>query len=196
MADFFIGEIRPFAFGFPPAGWMQCNGQMLYIAQYQALAALIGTRFGGDGKTTFQLPNIQGQVLIGTGQLTGGANYQWGQTGGATTVTITSSTMAAHTHNFNAVSGGGAALTIVSEKNTAGVNGSSFLSSFIGRNNNVPPASLPGTFGYSHTSPAAVALAGNTVSAVGTGGAHNNMGPYVTIEYCIAVMDGEWPSRD
>ncbi|SFK39844.1 phage tail protein, partial [Methylorubrum salsuginis] len=94
----FVGTILPVAFDFPPQGWLLCNGALLNINQYNALYALLGTRYGGNGTTTFALPNLQGRVPINQGQLAGGANYPIGSAGGVETVTLNTQQMPLHTH--------------------------------------------------------------------------------------------------
>jgi len=100
MSTPFLGEIRMFGFNFAPNGWALCNGQTLSISQYAALFSLLGTTYGGNGTTTFQLPNLQGQVPIhqGTG---GGGTYVIGQASGSANVTLLSNQMPAHTHLVN-----------------------------------------------------------------------------------------------
>src|SRR5436305_5480459 len=93
MADPFLSEIRIMSFNFPPKGWALCNGQFLPINQNQALFSLLGTTYGGNGQTTFALPNLRGQVPIHVG-----AGFTLGQTGGSTAVTITQQTMPQHLH--------------------------------------------------------------------------------------------------
>ncbi len=88
MAEPFIGEIRIFGFYFAPLGWAQCAGQLLPIAQNTALFSLLGTNYGGDGKSTFALPNLQGGGLIGTGEALTGTNYDTGQSVGSDNVTL------------------------------------------------------------------------------------------------------------
>ncbi len=92
----FIGQVIPVPYNFAPQGWALCNGQILSIAQNTALFSLLGTAFGGDGKTTFGLPNLQGRVAIDAGQGTGLSNYNPGATGGADSVTLTLNQLAAH----------------------------------------------------------------------------------------------------
>jgi microcystin-dependent protein len=96
--DPFVGEIRAIGFSFAPPGWFLCNGQILAISSYQALFALIGTTFGGNGTSTFQLPDLQGRVPLGVGQGAGLPVYVWGQQGGAASVALTQQQMPAHTH--------------------------------------------------------------------------------------------------
>src|SRR5580692_3068706 len=98
MADQFVGEIRIVPFDFAPLGWALCNGQLLSISQNTALFSLLGTAYGGDGKSTFGLPNLQGRVAIDAGQGTGLRNYNPGATGGADSVTVILNQLAAHTH--------------------------------------------------------------------------------------------------
>jgi microcystin-dependent protein len=94
----YIGAIFSFGFNFAPNGWALCDGRLLAIAQYEALYALIGTTYGGNGTTTFGIPNLQGRVPIGEGQGPGLSNYALGQTGGAESLTLTLNNMPAHTH--------------------------------------------------------------------------------------------------
>src|SRR5215203_378654 len=98
MADPFVGEIRTFGFNFPPTGWAQCNGQLLPISQNTALFALLGTYYGGDGRSTFALPNLQGASPMNQGQGPGSSDRVIGETGGAEYFTLIQSEMPAHTH--------------------------------------------------------------------------------------------------
>ena len=105
MSDAYIGEIQIFPITFIPAGWLLCDGRVLKIQQYQVLAAVIGAVYGGDGKTTFQLPNLLGQAVLGTGQTPvaqGGTYYALGEAAGENqrSVTLSVANMAAHTHTF------------------------------------------------------------------------------------------------
>src|SRR3954464_13483552 len=99
MSEPFLSEIKIVSFNFPPKGWALCNGQFLPINQNQALFALLGTTYGGNGQTTFALPNLRGQVPIHFGQ-----SFTLGQTGGSESVTINQQTMAQHTHILNGTS--------------------------------------------------------------------------------------------
>lgn len=94
----YLATITPWAANFAPMGWMSCSGQLLSIAQYTALYSLIGTTYGGDGQTTFALPDLQGRVAIGAGQGPGLPDFELGQDGGTETNTITTLQMAAHNH--------------------------------------------------------------------------------------------------
>jgi microcystin-dependent protein len=109
MSDQFLGEIRMVGFNFAPVGWLLCNGQLLSISQYAALFALLGTTYGGNGTTTFGLPNLQGRVPVhqGTG---GGGTYVMGELGGNASITLTQAQMPLHTHTVNALSTNAGAL--------------------------------------------------------------------------------------
>lgn len=102
MTSPYIGEVRLIAGNFAPTNWALCNGQQMSIANNETLYALIGTTFGGDGQTTFNLPNFQGRLPIGTGQGTGLPAYSIGQIGGLEQVTLDSNTMASHSHTLSA----------------------------------------------------------------------------------------------
>src|SRR5271168_5273429 len=102
MADPFLAEIRIFGFNFPPNGWAMCNGQILSIAQNTALFSLLGTTYGGDGQTTYALPNLQGAAPLHFGQGVGLSEYNLGDTGGEEEVTLITSQMPAHSHTVNA----------------------------------------------------------------------------------------------
>src|SRR3954470_8202393 len=98
MAEAFIGEIRLFAGNFAPRGWQLCNGQTLPISQYSAVFSLLGTNYGGDGVTTFKLPDFRGRAPISSGQGPNLSSYQLGETGGTENVTILQTQMPAHVH--------------------------------------------------------------------------------------------------
>jgi microcystin-dependent protein len=103
MADQFVAEIRIFGFNFAPTGWAQCNGQLLPISQNTALFSLIGTFYGGDGKSTFALPNLQGSAPMNQGQSGGTSDRTLGEASGSESVTLVQSEMPAHSHALNAV---------------------------------------------------------------------------------------------
>lgn len=104
MADAALGEIRMWAStAYVPFCWSLCDGSLLNIQEYQELYSLIGVTYGGDGKTTFGLPDLRGRVPVGQGKAASGTTYTLGQSGGAETVTLTESNMPMHTHTFNAV---------------------------------------------------------------------------------------------
>jgi microcystin-dependent protein len=107
MANPFVAEIRIFPFNFAPTGWAFCNGQLIPISQNTALFSLLGTTYGGDGKSTFALPNLQGSAPLHPGQGPGLSLYDLGETGGETNVTLLQSEMPAHNHSVQANSGNG-----------------------------------------------------------------------------------------
>lgn len=111
MATPFIGEIRMFAFGRTPVGWQACDGSLLPISQYDALFALIGTLYGGDGQTTFGVPDLRGRVPIHQGQGPGLSNYVIGQVAGTETVTVLPTQMPAHTHTLVATTAAATSVT-------------------------------------------------------------------------------------
>jgi microcystin-dependent protein len=163
--DPFIGEIRPFAFGIIPNGWAPCEGQTLAIAQYQALFALLGTTYGGNGTTTFCLPDLRGRTPIHFS-----ATHPEGQAGGEASHTLVMNELPQHTH---VVYGSNDAPSIPTPVN--GV--------WATRSENAYSATADGNM-----SPAAIATAGSSQ-------AHNNMQPYLPVNFCIALQ-GLWPSRN
>lgn len=169
MADWYLSEIRIFSFNFAPRGWAQCNGQTLSIQQNQALFALIGTAYGGNGTTTFALPDLRGRVPLHFGQQSGGQVYTEGQVGGATSVTLTIATMPQHNHLVNANAAGNV--------NT-------------GSNTAVPGGGATG-YGNSPNTAMNPAMVGNN----GSSQSHPNMQPYLVVNFCIALT-GIFPSRN
>jgi microcystin-dependent protein len=175
MSDQFLGEIRPFAFNFAPQGWALCQGQTLAISQYSALFALIGTYYGGNGTTTFLLPNLQSCVPLSQGTSIQGGTYPIGEFSGAENVTVTMNTMPMHTHTFSGM----------------GANG----------NDNKPVAAAAlanSSTGALYYGPATslTNLNSNAVSLMPPGGGqpHNNIQPSLAINWCIA-MSGIFPTR-
>src|SRR5579885_1380384 len=104
MADPFVAEIRIFPFNFAPLGWARCDGQLLPLSQNTALFSLLGTTYGGDGRATFALPNLQDTTPIGAGQGSGLSNYNLGDSGGEAIVTLTAEQIPNHTHTISASS--------------------------------------------------------------------------------------------
>jgi len=177
MATPFIGEIREAGFSYAPAGWLPCDGRLLQIAQYNVLYTVLGTTYGGDGITTFAIPDLRGRVAVHQGQLNGGSNYAIGQKNGTENVTILPSQMAAHTHAVN-VSTEVATLGAPTSNATwaqATQDGSTILD------------------GYS-AAPGNVSLTPATVSATGGSQPFSVMQPYLTVNYIIAV-EGVFPSQ-
>ena len=176
MSSPFVAEIRMFGFNFAPTGWAQCNGQLLPISQNTALFSLLGTFYGGDGKSTFALPNLQGSTPIHQGQGNGLSEYFLGQQGGSEFVTLIQSEMPFHNHpaNANAVAGN---LPSPDQNLWAPQTG------------RTPPnlynnASSPGTVNMNFQ---ATGIAGGSLP-------HNNMSPYLVVNFCIA-MQGVFPPR-
>jgi microcystin-dependent protein len=168
MTDPFLGELALVPYNFAPKGWALCNGQLLPINQNQALFALLGTTYGGDGRVTFALPDLRGRVPISSGQGPGLENYNLGQTGGAEHVTLAAAQMPQHSHAMNVHSG-------KSMQTTPAGN--------VLANGSV----------YTNAASNAVAAASAVVSA-GSGQAHENRQPYLTLNWVIALQ-GTWPSQ-
>jgi microcystin-dependent protein len=171
MSDPILGEIRIFAFTFPPRGWALCNGQLLQIAQNTALFSLLGTTYGGDGVTTFALPNLQGSAPLQQGQGAGLSPRSLGQAGGAAQVLLSPDTLPAHTHIAQSNSGAGDQASPV---------GNVAASATILRQG-VPLYSA---------SPGSAPLMNRFAVGQGNGGnsSHNNMPPYLTLLFCIALQ--------
>jgi microcystin-dependent protein len=177
MSQPFVGEIRIVGFNFAPRGWAFCNGQLLPISQNTALFSLLGTYYGGDGRVTFGLPNFAGSAPIQQGQGQGLSLYDLGQTGGETAVTLLSSEMPAHNHTVNANS------------NTGGDK--------IDPTNNVWSSALVGRQGtnlYKADTPNKTFMHPLALALTGSGQPHNNMPPYLTLNFVIA-MQGIFPQR-
>ena len=167
MADPFVAEIRIFPFNFPPKGWAFCNGQFLPINQNQALFALLGTTYGGNGQTTFALPNLQGRLPIHFG-----SGHTLGEAAGTSAVTLNVGQMPTHNHNPLASNADGALATPVGN--------------YWGSNSERP---------YSASLSNLVAMSPSGVSNTGGSQPHNNMMPYLVLNFCIALQ-GIFPSRN
>lgn len=181
MATPYLGEIRLFAGTYQPVSFMFCDGRLLPIAQYDALYALIGTTYGGDGVTTFALPDLRGRVPVGQGTGPGLTPRTLGQMGGSETVTLTSATLPSHSHSAMASTNAG---------NTT-VPGTGVVPA-----KPVDSLSAPSLYvvpGSSTINP--TLMAPNQLSSVGSGQAHTNMMPTQAINYIIAVF-GVFPSRN
>ena len=172
MSDPFIGEIRMFAGNFAPNGWAFCWGQLQSISENDALFALIGTTYGGDGQTTFALPDLRGRIPVGQGQGPGLSNRIVGQQYGTEDVTLLSSQMPAHTHTLLA---SGTAATASSPAGAV-----------------LAAQSMDAVF-ISGTAPTAVMRA-DLVAPDGGNQAHDNMAPYLCLNFIIALF-GIFPSR-
>jgi len=175
MSNPFVAEIRIFPFNFPPTGWAFCNGQLLPISQNTALFSLLGTTYGGDGKSNFALPNLQGSAPMHPGQGPGLSLHDLGETGGSPTVTLLESELPSHSHTVGCNSGAG------SQGSPAG---GIWAASSGGR---TPPPS------YSDATPN-VQMSSSALGVTGGNQPHNNMQPYLTLNFCIALQ-GVYPPR-
>jgi microcystin-dependent protein len=169
MAEPFLSEIRIFSFNFPPKGWAFCNGQQLPINQNQALFSLLGTNYGGNGQTTFGLPNLQGRVPIHVG-----SGHTLGEAAGTSSVTVNTQQMPTHTHPVIADT------TQASESDGNLPAPTKRLANAVGQNLYGPVANP-------------VAMAATNVTNVGGSQPHNNMMPYLVLNFCIALQ-GIFPS--
>lgn len=191
--DAFFGEIRPFAFGFVPQGWIECNGQTLLIQSYAALYSILGIRYGGNGTTNFMLPDLRGRTAVGAGQGPGLSPWIDGQTLGTEQVALLSSSQIP-AHNHTLVMKRMTNLTGIKANTTAApVSASSWLS----RATQVTGDNT-GNFIPNFTAPPATvntALHWATIGATSNGGAaHENRQPYLPLLYCIC-NDGVYPVR-
>ena len=175
----FIGEIRSFGFNYAPAGWAFCQGQLLQIRQYTALFSILGTTYGGNGTTTFGLPNLSGAVPLGAGTLPGGNNYVIGETAGIESVILNIGTLPAHTH----VLSGAAPVSNANETANAYPGSSSGRAAMKFANNPLPAQNTS-------LGPSALAIAGSPNPT-----AIPFMQPYLVVNYCIA-LSGVFPSRN
>lgn len=173
MAEPFLAEIRIFTFNFAPRGWAQCNGQLMSISQNTALFSLVGTSYGGDGRVTFGLPNLQGQVPIHQGQGPGLTDRAIGETGGAPTVTLVQTETPAHTHSLTLFTPSTPTSTTPQDHFLADGPCKPFGSMALASDTMLHPASLT--------------IAGGSL-------AHNNMMPSLSINFCIA-LEGIFPVR-
>lgn len=180
----FIGEIKILAFNFAPNGYAVCQGQTLGIAQNTALFSLIGTYYGGNGQTTFQLPNLQGRMPVGQGQSALGASYQMGQTGGVTSVSILTSNMPAHVHTLTNVA-------VKIKASTANADESAAEGNFPAT---TKASTYSGNGATNNVFTGGTAITGNTDPS-GTGIPISVQNPYLTINYSIAIQ-GIFPSRN
>lgn len=171
--DPFVAEVRAFPFNFAPKGWAFCNGQLLSISQNTALFSLLGTYYGGDGKSNFALPDLQGSLANCQGQGAGLSDYVIGQQSGAAAVTLLTSEMPVHPHTLMA-------------------------DTFNGPDANSPAGAAvsinANTKMYSNASNPLVQLAFQALTVTGGSLPHNNMMPYLTLNFCIALQ-GVYPQR-
>lgn len=188
--DAFIGEIRILPYTYAPQGWLPCNGRQVVIQQYQALYAVIGPYFGGDQKTYFNLPNLQGQVAMGTGTGPGLTPRTIAQKVGAETEDLTISQMAAHTHTVTAKT---VAPAISAANMTSTPASDSWLSKAIQVQSSTSTVAL---FSYIPSGTPNLALADQTFDAAGAAlpAGHENRQPYLPMQFCIC-FDGLFPVR-
>jgi len=171
MSEPFIGELRLVPYNFAPRGWAACNGQILSIAQNTALYSLLGTTYGGNGQTTFALPDLRGRVPLHTGQGPGLSNYDLGQLGGVESITLTTNEMPAHSHTVEAAVTG---------------------------NSNTPNDSVPAAVRknkYASAPDGVTPMDAGMIAPSGGSQPHSNVQPYLTLQWIIA-LEGIYPSRN
>lgn len=173
--DPFLAEIRVFGFNFAPKGWAFCDGQLLPISQNTALFSLLGTNFGGDGKSTFGLPNFQGSAAISQGEGSGLSPYYVGEEGGVPNVTLLQSEIPMHTHTARASNEPAELQAPNPERALA--------------------RSKPGFAYQSDSSAKLVQMNFQSTTIVGSSLPHNNMPPFLTLNFCIALQ-GIYPPRE
>jgi microcystin-dependent protein len=171
--DPFVAEIRIFPFNFAPKGWAWCDGQLLPLSQNTALFSLLGTTYGGDGKSTFALPDLQGRAPMHPGQGPGLSLHDLGETGGSETVSLLESEIPAHSHTMGAQN-----VPLGSVTSAAG-------------NTFTRPAS--GNL-FNKVNPVVVNMGDQALAPAGGDQPHNNMQPYLTLYMCIALQ-GVFPPR-
>jgi microcystin-dependent protein len=172
MSQPYIGEIRMFGFSFPPNGWALCNGQLMPISENDVLFAVIGTTYGGDGETTFALPNLQSRHPLHMGTGPGGVTYQIGEAGGIETETLTTNQMPIHSHNALGNTGAG--------------NSASPANNFWAANAN--------TAAVEYTATANSDMNAATIAPAGGSQPHDNLMPYLAINFSISLF-GIFPSQ-
>lgn len=176
--DPILGEIRLLPFNFAPRGWALCQGQTLSIAQNSALFALLGTQYGGDGRTTFGLPDLRGRAALGMGQGQGLSLYPLGTMTGTESVTLFTANLPAHTHPLS-----GATVPVSTAAGTTNSPAGGYFA---------PAAGQYGDSGGGGNM--AAGLLNGTSGSTGDGGAHENRMPFLVLNYCIALQ-GVFPQR-
>lgn len=172
MAEPFIGEIRMFAGNFAPRGWSFCDGELLAVSQNDALFSLLGTIYGGDGQSTFGLPDLRGRIPIHAGAGPGLSPKQLGGKAGAEDVTLTVNTLPAHTHTLQVTNNPAS-----TQQPANGVYARAQVDAYIREQN-----------------PSAVNMSSQAITAVGGSQAHTNLQPFLCINFIIALF-GIYPSR-
>jgi microcystin-dependent protein len=181
MSESFLGEIKIISWNFPPKGWTFCNGQLLPINQNQALFSIMGTTYGGDGRTNFALPNLQGRMPVHVGN-----GIQFGQMGGETAHALLGSEMAAHNHAMGANGSAGSGAS-----NTPDPSGKILA---VSAGSGGTPVAPFGANIYSSAGPNA-ALAPGCVAGAGSSQPHENMSPYLVLNFIVALQ-GIFPSQN
>lgn len=168
----FVGQIQPFGFNFPPRGWALCDGALLPINNYTAVFSLLGTTFGGDGRTTFGLPDLRGRSIVHVGTGPGLSPISWGERSGAETIALNTAHMPAHNH--------------VTTMNLGGTAEESGAGHFIGSSGTI----------FAEDAQSGSHLNAGAITSANTGGgqAFNNRNPFLGIYVCIA-LEGTYPSR-
>jgi microcystin-dependent protein len=168
----YVGQIMMVGFNFPPQGWASCNGQLLAISEFDVLFNLIGTTYGGDGQTTFAVPDLRGRVPVGIGQGASLSVYTIGEVIGAETVTLTLNQIPQHQHSYNPVASQNDLTT------------------------DRPDSSYPAVGGYyATTANSAAPMAALTVASGGGSQPHNNLQPFLAINFIISLF-GVFPSQN
>ena len=198
--DPFLGQIILWPMNWAPVGWALCNGQLLNISQNQALFSLLGTNYGGDGRTTFGLPNLQGRFPLGYG-VANGVTYQLGQTGGNAAVTLTPANLPAHTHTATFTPGSSAVTVQVSTNTTGGALAPSASNNYLGGTGPTSGQGQAAIWTNALTAPVPLGgVAGNVSGTVTVNpspaptAAVPTLPPYQVLNYIIAVQ-GIYPSR-
>ncbi len=173
MADPFVAEIRIFPFNFAPRGWAWCDGQLLPLSQNTALFSLLGTTYGGNGKSNFALPDLQGRAPMHPGQGPGLSLHDLGETGGSETVTLLESEIPSHSHALRA---------------------SSDAADLFGPGPQTSLAASTGATAYQPSNAGLVTMAPEALAPAGGDQPHNNLQPYLTFYFCIALQ-GVFPPR-
>jgi microcystin-dependent protein len=181
MSSPFLGEIRIWSCSFAPRGWAQCNGQVLLINQNQALFAVLNTQFGGNGTTTFALPDLRSRVPMHRDP----ANYPIGKSGGVESVALATNQIPLHSHMVMAGAGPG---------NTVNVATGNYYAAVGVKSGTTPVPPVTEQVYYSTNATPAVTLAATTVGSTGGGAAHENRQPVLALNFCIA-LSGLFPSR-
>ncbi len=169
MAEPFLGEIKMFGGNFAPVGYAQCNGQLLPISQNQALFSILGTTYGGDGRTTYALPDLRGRVPIHFGQGPGLSSYVEGELGGTESVTLQASQMPSHSHSVNSNSGDASAPS--------------------------PQGTVPAGQGAYAAAANGTLMNSGMIAATGGSQPHTNIQPFLAVNFIIALQ-GIYPTRN